>query len=241
MHIFASASEHLDAQDNIFTSCLPFISMIQWNYPGLFCSLDGWLPTAIKPRITAISVASPAHKVYEEYDWPGSLKTPDHLSEVISPRAPQGYPNFWTGQEKSGHHNLFWLGFACTADPSSFPHGQTTVLLEEEGNCILPPNSLYRSPGTGCSSRCILPCIQRGTGSAPSSPNARIHPPAPKAGSQPLSTAHAAAPADSSCLEETTHTSWQTHTFLGVLGINCRSAQQLNTSLMAISFIKKTT
>lgn len=124
MHIFASVSEHLNAQGDIFVSCLPLVSMSQWNHLGLFCSQNGRLHTAIRPRITAISAALLAHKVYEESDWLGSLETPDHLLEAVTPRAPQGYPNFSTGEEKSGHHNIFWLIFFCPADPSSFPQGK---------------------------------------------------------------------------------------------------------------------
>lgn len=147
MHIFPPASEQRDAQGNTFISWLPFSSMIQWNYQCLFCSHDGWLPTAIKPRKTMISVAHPACKVYEGYDWPGSLKTPDHL--VISTRSPQGYPNFWTGQEKSGHHKLFCLVFFPPCWSKQFSPWADMDLPEEEGNRILPPNSMYRSPDNG--------------------------------------------------------------------------------------------
>ena len=124
MHASASPSEHLDAQDNFFISSLPFISTTQWNYLGLFCSPDGWLPTSIKPRIAAISAAPPARQVYDEYDWPGSLKTPDHLLGVVSPTAPQGYPNFWTGQENQATITRLGCFFPALLIQAVFPTGR---------------------------------------------------------------------------------------------------------------------
>lgn len=192
MHIFASVSEHLDVQGDIFISCLPLISMSQWNYLGLFCSQNGRLHTAI--NLESLPFLLPhLHTRFMKSDWLGSLKTPHHLLEVVTPRAPQGYPNFSTGEEKirPPYHLLAHFFLSCWS--KQFSPGANMDLPAEEGNCIFPPISLFRSPGMGCSSSCTLPCIQSGGWLCPP------HPPLPgfihqlqkEDWLQPLPTTHA--------------------------------------------------
>lgn len=172
-------------------------------------------------------------------DWLGSLKTPDHLLEVVTPRAPQGYPNFSTGEEKSGHHNIFWLTFSCPADPSSFPQGQTWIYQRKKGTAFFHQSLCSGLQARGAAAAVPFPASRVGAGSAPLIPHCQDSSTSSKrridySRCPPLTPV----PADGSHLEEPMYTTWQAHTFLGVLGIT-REMHNLTRTWHLLHSLKK--